>query len=280
MSSSLLSKLREFFFPADKLPAADFPWKRGVLSTFGIIAVALILIFFAPLVVLIPLKGLRAIFPDFSTALTHNKLLYLALMEALTYVTGFGAAVWYLRKRFGRDTSLSKLVALKPVPSIWKTIFTAAGFLIAADILSQLMYVGFHLPTPDSPAGDFGSQLRGMSFLIFGLITVVGAPIFEELVFRGFVFNMLRHSFGTTWRSDLAAAVVSGAIFAAGHMTLTGFPELFIVGVGLALMYRHTGSLYGSMTMHALNNLMATIALYVSIHAPGSGLLWWLSNLR
>ena len=57
---------------------------------------------------------------------------------------------------------------------------------------------------------------------------------------------------------------VSAAAFAGVHMTLTGFPGLFIMGVVLAALYRRSGTLICPMLLHGLNNLTAVIMIFLS----------------
>lgn len=89
----------------------------------------------------------------------------------------------------------------------------------------------------------------------FAFLTVVVAPIVEEVVFRGFVFNALRSRF-----SVAAAAVLSGLLFGVVH--IFGSPVEFLVplallGTILALILWKTRSLYPCIALHALNNCIA-----------------------
>jgi membrane protease YdiL (CAAX protease family) len=75
------------------------------------------------------------------------------------------------------------------------------------------------------------------------------APLFEEILFRGFVFAQLRHRFGLA-----AAASVSAALFALVHFSLGSFLPLFALGLVLAWAYEATGNLMTSMLIHAAWN--------------------------
>jgi membrane protease YdiL (CAAX protease family) len=83
--------------------------------------------------------------------------------------------------------------------------------------------------------------------LIYGLIilAVFIAPVVEELIFRGFVFNALLRYVNVG-----LAAVVSGMIFGLAHFDATAFFPLACGGVVLALVYYRTGSLTASMLTH------------------------------
>lgn len=84
-----------------------------------------------------------------------------------------------------------------------------------------------------------------------GLVVVLGAPVGEELFFRGLLFGALRrrHRFAV-------AATVSAAVFAVFHVLPLLMPLLFVVGLGLAYVYERRGSLLASMAAHAGFNVV------------------------
>jgi CAAX protease family protein len=90
---------------------------------------------------------------------------------------------------------------------------------------------------------------------MFILVAVVLAPVFEEILFRGFLFRGLANSFGWVW-----GALISAAIFGAAHLQLDVFLPLAALGFALAWAYHRTGSLWTNVTMHALFNTVAVIA--------------------
>lgn len=94
------------------------------------------------------------------------------------------------------------------------------------------------------------------------LFAVVVAPIFEEVLFRGLAYPVLKQRFGT----GPALALVSGA-FALIHFHLPSTVPLFALAGALALAYELTGSLLASITMHALFNATSVaMLLYVRSH--------------
>lgn len=90
---------------------------------------------------------------------------------------------------------------------------------------------------------------------LFVVIAVVMAPLFEEIVFRGFLFRGLANSWG--W---VAGALVSAGIFGLAHLQLDVFVPLAALGFALAWVYKRSGSLWTSITLHALFNGIAVLA--------------------
>jgi membrane protease YdiL (CAAX protease family) len=123
---------------------------------------------------------------------------------------------------------------------------------------------------------------------LFAFTVCVGAPIVEEIAFRGYLFAAL-----TRWRGPWPAAVLSGLLFGAAHAAVYPpelLPPLAVFGVVLAMVFWFTGSLLPCIALHALNNALVTgIALGWDWQVPvlilGSiavalGLLWPVSRER
>jgi membrane protease YdiL (CAAX protease family) len=88
-----------------------------------------------------------------------------------------------------------------------------------------------------------------------GLLAVVVAPFTEELIFRGYLYGVMRKYAGR-----LAAIFVSSCLFAGIHQHLSAFPGLFLLAVALCLVYEATGCLLVSILMHAFFNLIGVLA--------------------
>jgi membrane protease YdiL (CAAX protease family) len=83
----------------------------------------------------------------------------------------------------------------------------------------------------------------------FAVTAIVLAPLFEETLFRGVLLPALGRRLGAG-----AAVVLSAALFAAAHLSLTELVPLFLLGCGLGLLRLRSGRLAASVLMHALWN--------------------------
>jgi membrane protease YdiL (CAAX protease family) len=79
-------------------------------------------------------------------------------------------------------------------------------------------------------------------------LALIAAPVFEEFIFRGLIFNGLQRSFGL-W----PAALASAALFACLHPPIAMLP-VFGLGIATALSYARTSSLLAPMLAHATYN--------------------------
>ncbi len=102
-----------------------------------------------------------------------------------------------------------------------------------------------------------GKAAPALIALIF-LLAVVGAPIVEELMFRGYLYRALRSRF-----SAAASIPMVSALFAGIHpQGLMGFFPLFFIGLALAVMREWRGTLWASMVLHAcVNGVSMTMIL-------------------
>lgn len=103
---------------------------------------------------------------------------------------------------------------------------------------------------------------RHPGFILGALaLTVILAPICEELLFRGLVFNALKRRFGV-----VTGVLVSGLVFCLAHGSILALPAIWLMGVILAIVYHRTGSLWVSIIAHSTNNLIATAAAAIARH--------------
>lgn len=95
----------------------------------------------------------------------------------------------------------------------------------------------------------------GAGAALFVVVAVVMAPLFEEIVFRGFLFRGLANSWGWVW-----GALASAAVFGLAHLQLDVFVPLATLGFFLAWAYKRTGSLWSCIAMHGIFNAIAVLA--------------------
>ncbi|NJK62799.1 MAG: CPBP family intramembrane metalloprotease [Synechococcaceae cyanobacterium SM2_3_1] len=94
--------------------------------------------------------------------------------------------------------------------------------------------------------------------LLFLLVVSVCAPVFEELLFRGFLFSSL-----TRYLSKGSALVVSALLFAVAHLNLSDLLPLTMLGLILGVIYSHSRNLLAPMLLHSLWNAGSLVALLI-----------------
>jgi membrane protease YdiL (CAAX protease family) len=89
----------------------------------------------------------------------------------------------------------------------------------------------------------------GAQFWIGAMTAVVGAPLFEELIFRVFLYSNLRKAMGIS-----LAMFFSAFLFALMHANLFAFFPIFLLGLFFAILYEKTQSLLIPALAHATHN--------------------------
>lgn len=81
-------------------------------------------------------------------------------------------------------------------------------------------------------------------------LSVVVAPISEELMFRGFIYQHSRESLG-----KIGSMLFTSLLFGVLHFDLYRLILLFLAGVGLNILREISDSLYASMIAHSVWNI-------------------------
>lgn len=89
----------------------------------------------------------------------------------------------------------------------------------------------------------------GLALACFALTALVLAPLFEEVIFRGVLLPVLARDLGI-----VSGLILSSAVFALAHLSISETPSLFVLGLGLARLRQRSGRLAASVCMHALWN--------------------------
>lgn len=96
--------------------------------------------------------------------------------------------------------------------------------------------------------------------LVFDVISsIIFAPILEELIFRGVLFNRLKIRIGI-----IPAMILSSALFGIGH-SFGGMISAFLFGMCMCILYLKTDNILVGMTVHFLNNLIFVILEFLGI---------------
>lgn len=109
------------------------------------------------------------------------------------------------------------------------------------------------LPDQQFPDGIFDEWWL---VALLGIAVVLGAPISEELFFRGFVFGGLRRRLGV-----LPPSLMTGALFSLAHLQLGLLIPFSLIGMVLSLVYERTGSIRFTIALHMIFNTVSFVVL-------------------
>lgn len=138
---------------------------------------------------------------------------------------------------------------------LWLGLLIAFGALFGLswlntafiDLLGHLF--NYEATTITLPSSDF------LSYVLCVIFICALPAVFEELIFRGFVFASLKRLGG------VFAVIAGGALFSLFHKNPAQTPYQFVMGALFCLLALKSGSLIPPMIVHFINNLYI-ITLY------------------
>lgn len=218
----------------------------------GVLALAL---FVVPLIIYGLVAGTVPLFGP--GKLTQGAVLGAVALEAVALVGAVHVAVLTRRHIGWRD------YGLRPVSQRWAVGSVLVGF--GCVLLLALVVAGVqHLlgrPVGSPQAGVIAPE--GFSWWGLMLMLPLGGfavPMAEELVFRGLLYRWLRVHWGVA-----PSAVLSALLFGAVHGQLEVGIGAFLVGIVLALAYERSRSLWPPIIIHAMQNSVSIILMFVAI---------------
>ena len=97
-----------------------------------------------------------------------------------------------------------------------------------------------------------------LALMMFFFTAAIAAPLFEEILFRGFLLPSLTR-YLPVWGSIL----VSSLLFAAAHLSLSEIIPLTSLGIVLGIVYTRSRNLLAPMLLHSLWNSGTLLSLFI-----------------
>lgn len=167
------------------------------------------------------------------------------------------AYVWWMvgRNAFGVADGMKRIMG-DTTQLFTKSMIGVGGFLANLPIIVVLVVIISPLqgsmPEPTHPLNEtLGASPGELVILLAFLAAAVGAPLLEEITFRGLLFPALNRLLNSVW----GAILLQGFLFAAIHpQGPLAWPMLAAVGSMAAFLAHKTGSLVPAIAMHAAHN--------------------------
>lgn len=210
-----------------------FPTWTDLFATVGVFVLSVLV---GSLVagVLMASKGVATLTPDITF------IFYLIqMMPTIAFV------VWR-RHRAGLDVGIHLGIGRIHFPMIlWGVVVLLASGVVIEPLLELF-------PSAPYEAVQQTIGLGGWAIMS----TVVAAPILEEVLFRGVIFESCRERLGKG-----GAVLLSALLFGLIHGIPVQIVNAFVVGLILGYIYLRTRSLMSVIVLHAINNGLAYISM-------------------
>ena len=155
---------------------------------------------------------------------------------------------WLLRKK-----------SIDPVHSLGLNFFDRKAFIYA--VILWILYFAFaslygYVFEIEMP-NDFFEYSKAVPVWMISIVFIIGAPIAEELLFRGYLYSQLKNTKlginGTIFLTSLLWTVLHA------QYDIDILFSLFFLGLVLGYVRYKYNSLYLAIAIHAIHNIQATI---------------------
>lgn len=154
-----------------------------------------------------------------------------------------------------------KALKLKTISLLGVLWVPPAGFvyvMLSATLLSlATFYSGFDVNQAQDTG--FGNAAGGAQLVLAFIALVILAPISEEILFRGYVFQGLKKKLH--W---VPSAIIVSGLFGLAHMQLNVGLDTFAMGFMACVLLEMTGSLWTAILLHIIKNFVAFYFLYIA----------------
>ena len=177
-----------------------------------------------------------------------------------------GLFVWLLQWVRRKGTTWRRMIRVADIQTLIRTL--GKGIFGFFSVLPPLMFVmilysvaaeTFNWEQSSQPIIEWFVNANSPYYrVLLASLAVVIAPIFEEVLFRGIGYPILKHYLGMR-----RAILVVSIFFALIHFHVGSMLPLFVLAIAFNLAYEHTGSLLTPILMHSMFNGMNVAALAV-----------------
>jgi CAAX protease family protein len=168
-----------------------------------------------------------------------------ALSGLVFYALTLGLLLWIARGLPRGELGLR-------APRSWpRALGLVIAVMIAVLIVETVLEAILHGTREQGLEPTHWEPSRAVPFALNAAVVVLAAPLVEELTFRGVGFALL------TPFSAAVAVVGTSIAFAAAHGLVSGFPELVVFALGVAIVRLRTRSIYPGMVLHGSFNAIA-----------------------
>jgi membrane protease YdiL (CAAX protease family) len=254
--------LKEWFPSSDEMSAK--PWGLWTTLVFS----AMILALYSALQILVATAFVslaKAEHPEldlevYAKSLSSNGFC-IAIMAVVSGLICTPLTLLFAKLR--KNISVKNYIGFKePLKREWvQWLLILAAFLFLSDGVSWLL----HQPIVPPFMVDAYKTASSLPALLFAIVVV--APIFEEIFFRGFLFQGIRNS----RLGPMGAIGLTSLLWAVIHLQydVYGMATVFSLGLLFGIARLKTDSIHLLMVMHSFVGLVATLEMALYAHSLG-----------
>lgn len=163
----------------------------------------------------------------------------------------------YLFIRARRGAPFGEYIGLRRISV--KAVIVALAVIVGFIILSALINYALDITAETDVMTE--AYMTSVWPALFWIAAVVFAPVFEEVFFRGFLFEGFRNS-----RMGVIGAILLTSFFwSVSHLQYNLFQiaAIFVLGILLGIARYRTGTIWAPLIMHVFNNILAVLFIAI-----------------
>ena len=194
---------------------------------------------------------------------TALKPLWVTISTATFYVLSALFIVFVtpkLARKWGFLKSNRKKLGLEGLPTWTDLGLGVVGFAISLVLAAIIIGIFKIFPwfNIEEQKLIYSTGILGIDRIIAFLMLVVVAPIVEEIIFRGWLYQKLKIKLPVP-----ASIFITSLTFAALHAPLSASLNVFAMSVVACCLRELTGTIYASIIMHIIKNGLAFFLVFV-----------------
>ncbi|MFZ2125579.1 MAG: type II CAAX endopeptidase family protein [Candidatus Saccharimonadales bacterium] len=193
---------------------------------------------------------------------SFNEIMVNTVLTALLYVLSVFIVIglpWLIIQK----PTTKEEVGLTRLPSWTDILLAPAGFIVYAILSSALIMLATQVfpwfNADQVQQTGFDQVSRSYELVLAFLSLVVIAPVFEEILFRGFLYGKLK-KYMPVWIAIVATSVLFGFVHGAWNLAF----DTFALSVILCILRELTGSIWASVLLHMVKNAVAFYILFIN----------------
>lgn len=193
---------------------------------------------------------ISSLYDGLSNFLENNYAMTDTLISLLLIILFFPLYKWITKNKITLQPIKSNFILL----SIPFSLALGGISYIVLDLIERFLVPIGILKDEFTDFSNMWTQFEnGAYFWVFLSIVFIG-PLFEEILFRGIVYNFLEK-----YKSGLFPAILSGVLFGIWHGQAVQSIYTAIMGIILGYTYMKTKNLFYPVLLHMLNNFYSTL---------------------
>lgn len=137
----------------------------------------------------------------------------------------------------------------------FRFLMISEALILAGSMVGNLIHSAITLPFSSNDLNQANSLMQNSNVLVRTLVVGIGAPVFEELIFRKVLIDR------TVKYGEYLSIVMSGIMFGLLHGNFQQFFFAALIGMLFAYIYIRTGRIRYTIFLHMAINLSSSLVL-------------------